>query len=647
MFNSGKKNNRRYKSEEAIVNKLLNWDFQTDHGEEKDSKEIKLYNNYKDYFTQFMHEFDNVKSISSQLEGVANGMAQAAASVKSSSEYIARGSQSQAEDVGRCMEVADNLANKINSMDKKSKDLINLANNMSQENSIGKEAVQNLLTNQKKNEEVVKSITDEIYILLDKTKKINEVTKVLYGIASQTNLLALNASIEAARAGEAGKGFAVVAEEVRKLSEESRVASVDINESIADINKELDNLKSVIDTSSETFETQTEAVEKVTETMEGVNTSVEQYIVKQKEFNGDVEDLSKEKEKLIDSISSIASVVEEASATTEEVASLTISQDSTAGLLIKMSRELCKKVELIDDKSKQIKTEVVEKKKKKVAMIWDLDHPFWEPATKEAHKTAKILDFDVSIFAPKTRGDKGTMEMVQYLDKILDEGFDAIAISPISDKKIGERLKKAADKGIKIIFIQSVIPGIQYEALVGTDAIKCGINAGKVAKQILGNSGEIAIGMWSDYKMDTIEERAQGFIKEVEKERNIKVHKIDVVGEPTDAEAENIITRMLKEHPSIELVFATNVGWGLAYAKYLEKHHSKLKVVTVDFTKEVAGQMKKNNIKAAIAQRPFAWGSVTLELLADVFEGKQVSKYTDTGTYEVNLNNIQIFEQRF
>lgn len=39
----------------------------------------------------------------------------------------------------------------------------------------------------------------QIYILLDKTKNINEVTQLLYGILSQINVLTLNESIEVAK----------------------------------------------------------------------------------------------------------------------------------------------------------------------------------------------------------------------------------------------------------------------------------------------------------------------------------------------------------------------------------------------------------------------------------------------------------------
>ena len=193
----------------------------------------------------------------------------------------------------------------------------------------------------------------------------------------------------------------------------------------------------------------------------------------------------------------------------------------------------------------------------------------------------------------------------------------------------------------------STVEGVPYEALVGTNAIECGANAGKTAKQLLDNKGEIILGMWSDNKMDSIEKRAEGFIKEIQTEQDIKINLVDVVGEPGEEEADRIIDQMLKEHPDVNLFLATNVGWGLAYGRYFEKHPRDVKIITVDFTKDIADYMKKGKITAAIAQRPFAWGSLTLDLLSDIFEGKQIDKVHDTGTYEVNMNNIQIFEQRF
>jgi methyl-accepting chemotaxis protein len=62
--------------------------------------------------------------------------------------------------------------------------------------------------------------------------EIGSVVKAIASIAQQTNLLALNATIEAARAGEAGKGFAVVANEVKELAKQTATATEDITKKV-------------------------------------------------------------------------------------------------------------------------------------------------------------------------------------------------------------------------------------------------------------------------------------------------------------------------------------------------------------------------------------------------------------------------------
>ncbi len=76
--------------------------------------------------------------------------------------------------------------------------------------------------------------------------EIGEVIKVITSIAQQTNLLALNATIEAARAGEAGKGFAVVANEVKELAKQTAAATEDISAKIEAIQGDAEGAVSAI-----------------------------------------------------------------------------------------------------------------------------------------------------------------------------------------------------------------------------------------------------------------------------------------------------------------------------------------------------------------------------------------------------------------
>jgi methyl-accepting chemotaxis protein len=103
--------------------------------------------------------------------------------------------------------------------------------------------------------------------------EIGKVIKVITSIAQQTNLLALNATIEAARAGDAGRGFAVVASEVKELAKQTATATEDISQRIEAIQndsngavKAIAEITEVIDRINDLQNTIASAVEEQTAT---------------------------------------------------------------------------------------------------------------------------------------------------------------------------------------------------------------------------------------------------------------------------------------------------------------------------------------------------------------------------------------------
>ncbi len=634
---------KRNQKEKKIMNRMLEWDF-SEKDEESKQLGYELYCNLQKYFEEFYEEFSQVDTVSGQMKGVTDQIRDVSENVKEASEYIAKGSTAQAEDIEKCRQVADELATQIGQMSEQYQTLIRMAEEMSNANATGKQTVDNLSEQQKTSQGLMEKITGNMNQLVSNSQHITEITDVLYSIANQTNLLALNASIEAARAGESGRGFAVVAEQVRKLSIESKEASQNINDSIKDICREMQQLKLIVDQSQESFSAQEEAVATVVSFFGEIDQYTGTSISCQRELMNKVGILEREKENLLDSITNIANVIEESSATTEEVASLTITQNSVVNLMDKMSLDLRKHVDVVRDNFQNIKISRSVFGKKKIAMVFDLDIPFYKVTENEARKTAQILNMQLDVFAPKSRSTS-IEEMTEILEKVVSEGYDGLVISPVSSPRIEELLRQGHTDGMKIIFLNAELPGIPYESVVTSDGVQLGITAARTAKKAMNGNGLALVLSWNDVHISAIEKREEGFMQEMQG-GSACAKKVPVPSAPSESEAETIISGLIRSNPDTKLIYATNADWGCLLGKYFSRHRSDIKVISIDYVKEMESFIQNGAIDYAIAQRNFVWGSVTMEGLAKLLEGDTMERYVDTGSYEVNINNYVIYENR-
>ena len=110
---------------------------------------------------------------------------------------------------------------------------------------------------------------------------IDDVTDGIRDISNQVNLLALNATIEASRAGEAGLGFAVVANEIKTLANQTAHSTNLADEKLRWMQKnaaetalEIDQISQVIDDANLSINTIASAVDEQSATSEEITVNI-------------------------------------------------------------------------------------------------------------------------------------------------------------------------------------------------------------------------------------------------------------------------------------------------------------------------------------------------------------------------------------
>ncbi len=159
----------------------------------------------------------------------------------------------------------------------------------------------------------------------DSAADINKTIEIIKGLASQTNLLSLNASIEAARAGEAGRGFAVVAEEIRNLSEESSGNAQEIEGIVKELVSNVEISVSKMQEVTRNVQMQQKCLEETKTAFQYLKNEVALVEAVTRDIGGQTQGLNSLKQIVTDSVNSLASVVEQNAASTEETsASMTL-----------------------------------------------------------------------------------------------------------------------------------------------------------------------------------------------------------------------------------------------------------------------------------------------------------------------------------
>ncbi len=243
---------------------------------------------------------DGLRSMVGAISAGSHGIASAAEQLNSVSHLLSSSATTVSERSGSVAASATEVSQNINTfaagVEEMNASVGEISKNASQAAAVAREGVETSARAQQAMNSLGKS-----------SGEIGTMIQLITGIAEQTNLLALNATIEAARAGDAGRGFAVVASEVKELARKTAEATGDIRKRVEAIQQDTQEATSAIKQLSE-------IADRVSALQQSIASAVEEQSATTRELSGNIAQVSQGGADIARSIVDVSEAAKQASA---------------------------------------------------------------------------------------------------------------------------------------------------------------------------------------------------------------------------------------------------------------------------------------------------------------------------------------------
>ncbi|MGM0920168.1 MAG: methyl-accepting chemotaxis protein [Bacillota bacterium] len=262
----------------------------------------------------------SVAERSEQLQSSSKELKAGSEQIASTMQELSSGAETQANSASDLAETMGQLMNSIYIANQNGQAVAEASSEVLNQSQTGYTLMSESVSQMNRINDLMENTVLKVKRLDEQSGEISTLVDVIKSIADQTNLLALNAAIEAARAGEHGRGFAVVADEVRKLAEQVSRSIVDINKIVGNVRKETEEVAENLGHGYEQIVKGAKSIHQTGESFTEIKGFIEDMSTRIVIIQTDLTLIMKNSEVMNESISSIASVSEEAAAGIEQTA---------------------------------------------------------------------------------------------------------------------------------------------------------------------------------------------------------------------------------------------------------------------------------------------------------------------------------------
>lgn len=236
------------------------------------------------------------------------------------------------------------------------------------------------------------------------------------------------------------------------------------------------------------------------------------------------------------------------------------------------------------------------------------DSEYWMSVCSGMEKAANDFDVSVLIISPDTETDDEVQEKMIF--DFIDKGVDALAISPIRSYDADSYIKESKKHDIPIFSYDTKIvdDSIPY---IGIDNKKIGMELAEYMSERLNNKGKIGI-ISGDLEQAVHKERVIGFQTYIEENTEIEIVFIES-GYSNLQISEKEISRLMKEHPDTNGIFATSAVTALGIMEYMRDR--PVIIATVDAQQDAILAVKNEGIAVLATQSGYDIGYETIRYI--------------------------------
>lgn len=273
--------------------------------------------------------------------------------------------------------------------------------------------------------------------------------------------------------------------------------------------------------------------------------------------------------------------------------------------------------------------------------VIDMKNPYFitlESATREA---IEKMGYRMIMKDPGTDPE----EQAVQIKEMIEEGIDAIILSPVDWEKITPSLQALKEAGVRIINVDTQVKEMDYvDAYIGSDNYSAGYICGEDLIQRCPEGGKIAI--LECPTQNSINDRITGFeeaLSAAEKGFEV-VARADTAGEFDRAleEAQDII----KEFPDITAIMCGNdqIAVGAITAVNVARAEDVV-IYGVDGSPDIKKELQKTNTQIAgtAAQSPIHIGQEAAKVAGSILGGQKYEKETYEEVFMINKDNVEMY----